>query len=321
MIACNQLNCFAQSQNQILSIEQCNSPKIEWINEISSESVNSNNSGLLNSLYKLIVGSDDLQILKPFTLVSDSSDNIYFVDQDSKKLIKYSSADKSLESLLDDDIDLKSPVGLCSSGNDLFFTDSETNNIYKYNFDNEEATIINKTIQQPTGIIFIKEINELWVCETKNHRIVRLKLNGNIIGTFSQRGIDAGQFNFPTFLCLGNDGNVYINDSMNFRIQVFSNEGKYLRQFGKAGDGSGDFARPKGIATDSFNNVYVVDALFNNVQVFDHDGRLLYIFGEQGTDSEKFWLPAGIFIDDDNTIFVADTFNSRIQVFQFSCVD
>jgi DNA-binding beta-propeller fold protein YncE len=317
----NQLGYFAQSQDQALTVEPCNSPKIEWINEISSESVNSENSGLINSIYTLIVGSDEIQILRPFSIVSDSNNNIYFIDQDSKKLIKYSFTEKTLESLIDEDIELKSPVGLCLTDKDLFFTDSETNNIYKYNLETEETKITNSSIQQPTGIIYINETKQLWVCETKRHRIVKLNLDGDMIGTLGERGIDAGQFNFPTFLCLGNDGNVYINDSMNFRVQVFSGKGNFVKQFGKAGDGSGDFARPKGIATDSFNNIYVVDALFNSVQVFDHEGRLLYIFGEQGTDSEKFWLPAGIFIDDDNRIYVADTFNSRIQVFQLRCVN
>lgn len=319
MIVYNQLNYFAQSQDKVLTVEYCNSPKIEWINEISSESVNSDNSGLLNSLYNLIVGNDEIQILKPFSIVSDTNDNIYFIDQDSKKLIKYSLTEKTLESLIDEDIVLKSPTGLCLTDKDLFITDSETNNIYKYNLESEETTIINSSIQQPTGIIFIKDTNQLWVCETKEHRIAKLNLYGEVIGTIGQRGTEDGQFNFPTFLHIGNNNDIYINDSMNFRIQIFSKDGKFIRKFGKAGDGSGDFARPKGIATDSFNNIYVVDALFNNVQVFDHTGRLMYIFGKKGTDTEMFWLPAGICIDKDNKIFVADSFNSRVQVFQLRC--
>ena len=311
--------CIAQPgiEKQIDGI--CNNPKIEWIDEITSESIHTSNGGFFESLYDLIVGSDDLAILKPFNLVTDSSGSIFFIDQDSKKVIKYSASENKIESILDDDIELKSPVGICISEKNLIITDSELNKIFRYNFDTEETSVITTLLEQPTGIIFLSTIEEFWVCETKLHRITRLNKDGKIIGTIGQRGTEQGEFNFPTFIWADKNGNIYVNDSMNFRIQVLSNRGEFIKQFGQSGDGSGDFARPKGIATDSFNNIYVVDALFNNVQVFDQSGKLLYTFGERGTESEMFWLPVGIFLDDQNKIFIADSFNSRIQIFQLKC--
>jgi DNA-binding beta-propeller fold protein YncE len=310
---------MAQSTSDNLKREICTNPKIEWLREISSETINSTSEGFFDSLYDLVVGKEDLIILKPFSIVTDSKESIYFIDQDNKMLIKFSSDENAIESLLDDDIKLKSPVGLCISKNDLVLTDSELNKIYKYSLESEETTILNSTLEQPTGVTFIEELEEYWVCETKKHRIVRLDKDGSVIGTIGQRGNEQGQFNFPTFIWIGINGNVYVNDSMNFRIQVFSKLGQFIMKFGKPGDGSGDIARAKGIATDSFDNVYIVDALFNNVQIFDQSGRLLYSFGEQGTDSGKFWLPTGIFIDDQNKIFIADSFNSRIQIYQLRC--
>ncbi len=311
--------CMAQPTNNSSDKEICSSPKIKWLREISSETINSTSDGFFDSLYDLVVGKQDLIILKPFSIVTDSKESIYFIDQDNKKLIKYSSDDNEIESLLDDDINLKSPVGLCISKNDLVLTDSELNKIYKYNFESEETTILNSSLEQPTGVIFIEKLEEYWVCETKKHRIVRLDKNGIVIGSIGQRGNEQGQFNFPTFIWIGKNGNVYVNDSMNFRIQVFSEQGKFIKQFGKSGDGSGDIARAKGIATDSFDNIYVVDALFNNVQIFNQSGSLLHTFGERGTESQQFWLPSGIYIDNNNKIFLADSFNSRIQIFQLKC--
>lgn len=313
------LTCIAQPINDYSDMDICSHPKIEWIEEISSESINSSSSGLFESLIDLILGYDDLMILKPFNLVTDSEGALFFIDQDNKKILKYSFEEKEIESLLNDDIELKSPVGICLSEKDLIITDSELNKIFVYNLNSEETSIINSTLEQPTGIIYLENIQEYWVCETKQHRIARLNKDGKLIGTIGQRGVDQGQFNFPTFIWSDGNGNIYINDSMNFRVQVFSEQGQFIKQFGKSGDGSGDFARPKGIAIDSFDNIYVVDALFNNVQVFDQLGRLLYSFGERGTESGMFWLPAGIFIDNQNKIFIADSFNSRIQIFQLKC--
>ncbi len=310
---------ISQPKTQIKLSDTCSKPKIEWIEEISSETINSSAGGFLETLYNFIVGSDDLTILKPFDLVTDKEGSIYFIDQDNKKIIKYIPNKDEIVSLIEDDIELKSPVSLCLFENNLVFTDSELNKIFIYNFDSEETSVLNSSLEQPTGIIYLENIQEFWVCETHQHRIVRLDKKGDIIETFGRRGKEQGQFNFPTFIESDRDGNVYVNDSMNFRIQIFSSDRNFIKQFGNAGDGSGDFARPKGIAIDSFNNIYVVDALFNNVQVFDQQGSLLYSFGEKGTDSGMFWLPTGIFIDQENKIFVADSFNSRIQIFQLSC--
>ncbi len=311
--------CFAQPFNKKINKDTCSNPKIEWIKEISSESIDSSSNGFFDSIVDFILGKDDLRILKPFNLVTDSEGTLFFIDQDSKKLIKYYSEENKIESLLDDDVELKSPVGLCLSEKDLVITDSELNTIFKYNLDSEKTSILNSSVEQPTGIIYLKDIEEFWVCETKQHRIARLNKNGKLIGTIGQRGVDEGQFNFPTFIWTDGNGNIYINDSMNFRVQVLSSDRKFIKQFGKAGDGSGDFARSKGIATDSFDNIYIVDALFNNIQVFDQLGRLLYSFGNRGTEKGMFWLPAGIYIDRQNKIFVADSFNSRIQIFQLKC--
>ena len=313
------LTSIAQPNTVKTNIEICKHPKIEWIKEISSESISNSDKGFFESLLDFIIGKDELQILKPFNLVTDSEETIYFIDQDNKNILKYSSAENEIVLLLDDNIILKSPVGMCLSEKNLVITDSELNEIYIHNLDDEETSILNSSLEQPTGITYLKDVQEFWVCETKQHRIARLNKDGDLIGNIGIRGIDEGQFNFPTFMWTDGNGKIYINDSMNFRIQLFSSDGKFIRQFGKPGDGSGDLARPKGIATDSYNNIYVVDALFNNVQIFDQRGRLLYSFGERGTESEMFWIPTGIFIDKQNKIYIADSFNSRIQIFQLRC--
>lgn len=298
--------------------DNCKHPKIIWIGEISNETLDSNNGGFLNRLVDVIFGNDELTIIKPFSVTSIQGNELCILDQESKQILMYSSSTNQLESLFDEPV-LKSPVGLCTYSDKIVFTDSELNSVLIYDFGSEEVSTLNSSLQQPTGIIYLEELDEFWVCETRLHRIARLNSKGKLIGAIGERGTDALQFNYPTFIWKDKTGKVYINDSMNFRIQILSIKGKFISSFGKNGDGSGDLARPKGIATDSFNNIYIVDALFNNVQVFDQEGKLLYVFGERGFEREMFSFPAGIFIDDDNKIYIADSFNSRIQIFQLDC--
>jgi len=309
-------------QTKIIQIEQnelCNKPAIDWVDEITSENFANRDEGFFSKVLNFILGEEELTIVKPFGSYVTDNESIYYIDQDKKSLIFIDENKNEVRNILPEEIKFESPVGLCSTEDGLLITDSQNDKIYKYDYETEEITDFNTSLKQPTGITYLIDIKEIWVCETKNHRIVRLDKNGNQIGTIGQRGIEPGEFNFPTFIWADNKGKVYINDSMNFRIQIFSEEGVLISTFGKAGDGSGDFARPKGIATDSFGHIYVADALFNNIQVFNEQGQLLYTFGQKGIEKGEFWLPAGIYVDKVNKIYVADSYNSRIQIFQLSC--
>jgi len=312
---------FWQQANSVQEFqkETCQEPTIVFVDEVSLNNISNREEGFFESIFNLIFGEDDLTIQKPFnTYVSDNG-LIFFVDQGNKSLIVIDKKENEIETILSDEIKIESPVGLCSTEDGLLITDSQTNQVWKYDFSTEETRELNSSIKQPTGIAYIKNNNEIWVCETAEHRIIRLDREGKQLGIIGQRGLGDSEFNFPTFIWADNKGKVYINDSMNFRIQIFSEEGTFIRSFGKAGDGSGDFARPKGIATDSFGHIYVADALFNNIQIFDQEGQLLYVLGNQGIQKGEFWLPAGLYIDNHNRIYVADSFNSRIQIFKLIC--
>jgi len=312
---------FWQKANSVQEFqkETCQDPAITFIDEVSLNNISDKEEGFFDSIFNFIFGEDELAIQKPFnTYVSDNG-LIFIVDQGNKSLIVIDKAENEIQNLLPENFKCESPVGLCSIEDGLVFTDSQTDQVWKYDFENEEIAKLNSSLKQPTGIAYIKNNKEIWVCETEEHRIVRLDRTGKQLGIIGQRGLGNSEFNFPTFIWADNRGKVYINDSMNFRIQIFSEEGKFIRSFGKAGDGSGDFSRPKGIATDSFGHIYVVDALFNNVQIFDQEGQLLYVLGNQGIQKGEFWLPAGLYIDNHNRIYVADSFNSRIQIFQLIC--
>jgi len=130
------------------------------------------------------------------------------------------------------------------------------------------------------------------------------------------RGIDHGEFRYPAFIDVADDGTVYVSDGLNFRIQVLDAEGNHLSTFGTLGDTPGSFARPKGIAVDSEKGIHVVDAAFNNVQIFDASGSLLLSVGGLGTGPDGLWIPSGMSIDDKGRMYVADRYNNRIQVYQ-----
>lgn len=312
-VATSQVN--NQSQSGLL----CKNPLIEFVEAITSESLKDVDKGFLSIITDFFFGKDELTLVRPFSAILSNDGNLYIIDQQNNSIIRYSKEKKSTKNIFDASDTFKSLVSLCEFNNGLLFTDSQLKKVFKYDFSSEKVTEFNSQIEQPAGIIFLENFGEVWISDTKQHKIIRLDPEGNIVGNIGKRGNGISEFNFPTFMWYDGSDKIYINDSMNSRIQIFSTNGDFLYSFGKTGDGSGDLARPKGVATDSFNNIYVVDALFNNVQIFDQSGRLLHIFGEQGTEKGKFWLPIGIWIDEQNFIYISDSFNSRVQIFRLKC--
>jgi len=254
---------------------------------------------------------------KPISVYAENPQSYWVLDQGLGNLVKVQNGVGEIPHPLKEK--LTSLVGICaSSHNELFFTDSRADKIFKLSLDNNEMTEFNSSVDlnQPTGIAFSRLNDELWVVETAAHRISVFNRQGELIRRIGKRGENPGEFNFPTFIWIDKSGIVYIVDSMNFRIQILNSDGKVISVFGQIGDATGYFSRPKGIATDSFGNIYVVDALFHAVQIFDKNGKFLYYFGRQGRKDGQFWMPTGIFIDDNDYIYVDDSYNSRVQVCQ-----
>lgn len=151
---------------------------------------------------------------------------------------------------------------------------------------------------------------------SEKHRVIVFDTEGNKIKEIGKRGTAEGEFNLPSQLTVGKDGNLYVLDANNFRVQVFSAEGEFIRAWGKVGRNLGNLARPRGIALDNENNVYITDAVFRNFQVFKPTGELLLFIGEQGLDDKpgQYVLPAGIAVDETNRVYVVDQVHFKIDV-------
>lgn len=293
--------------------------RIKWISTFPSDE--NKKSNLTDKLGQVVFGKKDIpEISKPISVLAFNPDTFFVLDQGSNTIFLV----KNNESVIPKYFKKKenyftSLIGVCSiSKKEILFTDSKLNKVYKIYLENKDVEVLNDSLklEQPTGIAFSNLTNEIWIVETKAHKISILNVKGERIKTIGTRGTKNGEFNFPTAICIDKDGFAYIVDAMNFRVQIFDKNGQFVSTFGKQGDATGDFARPKGIAVDKEGNIFIADALFNTVQIFDKKGHLLYYFGSKGKEKEKFWMPSGVFIDSNNIIYVSDSYNSRIQLFQ-----
>ena len=102
----------------------------------------------------------------------------------------------------------------------------------------------------------------------------------NISLQFGSYGAGDGQFNCPSGIVSGPNGNVYVVDTCNNRVQYFDSNGTFRGKWGSSGSNNGLFNNPCGIVVDDKGVVYVADTNNNRVQKFNLEGIYLGNLGD-----------------------------------------
>jgi len=314
------INADSVQQEKLLWPSPPSEPRIEFLASIYGPEDLHIKKGFLRRIWESIAGESREGLVKPFGVfadegklyVTDIADrSVHVFDQESEKHFVIEGMNKQR---------FESPVGIAADreGN-IYVSDSVARRVYVFSKSGEFLREIggDDRMERPTGIAVDRASETLYVVDTLAGKVLVYGLEGRYKLSFGEQGEDKVQFNRPTFISIGRDGNLYVADTMNVRIQVIDKTGKYISQFGKRGDGTGDMANPRGIAVDVNGYIYVTDTVFEVVQIFDRSGQLLLVFGRSGMENGEFSLPAGISISDDNKIYVADSYNSRVQVFRY----
>ncbi len=129
-----------------------------------------------------------------------------------------------------------------------------------------EQPIAGHRLSRPAGID-IDDEQTLWIADACNHRLVRLRLNGDLIGVYGSFGDQPGQMRYPYDLCVTPDQTILICEYEGNRLQWFSKDGRSLRVWGGSGRKLGSLFAPWGACTGSAHRVYVVDSLNNRIQI------------------------------------------------------
>lgn len=255
--------------------------------------------------------------VKPFGIAFDEAGNLCVTDTGANVVYFFDLAAKSRQRF--EGVGKRrfvAPVAVARKGGVFYVADAGLRSVLAFDGKGEPLFEIREGVERPAGLAIVGE--RLYVADAESHSVAVFDLRGKFLSRFGRRGLEPGEFNFPTHLAGDGDGRLYVTDSMNYRVQVFDAGGGFLNGIGSLGDGSGHFGRPKGVAVDGFGHVYVTDALYDNLQVFDESGRFLLDVGSAGSAEGEFWMPAGVAINRDNEIYVADSYNCRVQVFRYA---
>eukprot|EP00798_Chlamydomonas_sp_ICE-L_P008627 gene8627-34072_t len=198
-------------------------------------------------------------------------------------------------------------------------------------------------LNYPTGLA-IDTSGNLYVCDTRNHRIMKVAINGDVSvvagsGTKGYAGdggnATAAALNFPYDVIITQSGDLYIADTFNHAIRKVDSATGFIstvaggKGYGYSGDGQlATTARlnyPTSLASDAFCNIFIADINNNAIRKVDTAGYIYTIAGGNGGGYEgdglaansaavKLEYPYGIAVDASGNLYISDTTNQAIRM-------
>lgn len=150
----------------------------------------------------------------------------------------------------------------------------------------------------------------LLVADGAGHRVLRLSLEGEVLGSIGEPGAGAGQLHRPCGIATTPEL-LAVADTGNDRIQLFRPDGTHLESI--EGEGESRLRAPLAVAL-SEDAVFVADSGHHRVVVFDHQGNYLRDFGDWGFFPGLFAHVADVQFAAGH-LWTCDAENHRVQVF------
>ena len=169
--------------------------------------------------------------------------------------------------------------------------------------------------KRQTGIA-VNTQGDIAVVDNLGHCVFVFNKEGNCLKQIGKKGVDPGQFKYPTGVLFLNDHEVLVTDELNNRIQHINIQtGTVLKTFGKKEKGKGHFMAPCSVHLDHANRLVVTEIHNNRVQVMSKEGEALFTIGDSGP--EKLSTPYSC-IPYKNIFLVTERDNHVIKAFDAS---
>src|SRR5208282_3043229 len=167
-------------------------------------------------------------LVKPFGLALDASDNLCITDTGSRTVCYCDFAHKHWRSwVAAGKTRFVSPVAVARKDRIFYVADSGLGKVLAFRDNGGLVFEIAAPLQRPVALALVDD--KIYVADSQAHSIFGFTLRGQFLFKFGQRGIGEGEFNFPTHLGGDAEGRLYVTDSLNARVEIFDRSGSFLR--------------------------------------------------------------------------------------------
>lgn len=168
-----------------------------------------------------------------------------------------------------------------------------------------------KVMSRP-GSLALDALGNLVICDTGNHRLVKVKPDGTFLTEVGGFGFSREEFNYPAALATSDGVNLYLLDSDNDRIVTLDYDLNWIAEerlgFIQLDPPTG---RGSSIAVSSFGDLYYADPDNNRVVRFDTRFEVVSELTEPG----GFLDPGALTIDRSDYLYVVDRDQHNIVLF------
>ena len=209
-------------------------------------------------------GSGKGQLDGPCDIAFDADNNLYVTDCNNHRVQKFDiGGNYILQFGQNDDVRLRSPVGITTHGSKIYVADSLLNRIVKYESNGHLCQVIGEgVLNNPHGVIISKN-NQVLVTDCGNNCIHVFTLFGQYEGKFGKE-----QINYPRSIATDEEGFVLVTDTESHRVLVYNQHGTSVHHFGTKGTGNAQFINPRGVSVGPDSSVYICDTLNSCVKIF-----------------------------------------------------
>lgn len=206
--------------------------------------------------FTVIGASGPGKLRKPLNIVIDPMGYKFVVDSERRQVVVFSPQDGYVTAL--DVPEPCHPVDLALFEDELYVLDNDES--CQIVVMKRETGEVLRTIGGPGGepgkfripnSIAISPQGDLYVSDTHNWRIQKLKRDGTPVWQKGQPGYRLGQFGRPRGIRVGPDGIVYVVDGATEIVQMYDPDGNILMRFGGPGDTPGALGLPATLSVDT----------------------------------------------------------------------
>jgi len=277
------------------------------------------------------LGSEAGEMAGPVGVETDAAGNIYVVDSGNQRIQKFDArgtlmATAGGEGTEPGQFNQPSDVAVGTDGS-VYVTDTWNHRIQKLGPDLAPVLTWGKATRDlinpgpdemwgPRGIAMDGEGNIL-VTDTGTHRVRKFAADGAPLGSFGQRGKDAGEFEEPVGIAVGRDGSIYVADAGNARIQKFDAAFAFVAAYQVENWSDRDLRNKPHLEALPDGRVIATDGTHGRVLLIGQDGGAL---AHLDTVAEApLFFPAGVAYDDERGfVYVTDGPAGHVRRFPLS---
>lgn len=199
----------------------------------------------------------------------------------------------------------------------IYVGDAATASVLVYSAAGSYMHRLNKPtvkLQMPNELTADRVHGEIFVSDSKAHRVVVFNTSGVVLRTITGSG--KSKLAFPTGLFYDvKTDRLLIGDHDNSRVQIFQRKGTLIGSFGAFGDQPGEFVRIQGLTLDATGRLFVVDVHQGRIMVADTNGGWINKIGTRGLTKGTLALPTDALFDGSGRLWVTSFRTAKVVIY------